>query len=72
MDLERSQFPRWAALDRPLDASKNPIAPSPRRYRRAFFISPNAKEQSQAMANAKLSLDKAVEDATKANSALSG
>jgi hypothetical protein len=28
----------------------------------------NAKEQGQAMANAKVSLDKAVEDATKANS----
>src|SRR5215510_16420218 len=31
----------------------------------------NAKEQSQAMANAKLSLEKAVADATKANSGYS-
>jgi hypothetical protein len=41
---------------------------SPRRYRRALFVSPKAEEQSQAMANAKLSLDQAVEDAGKANS----
>ncbi len=43
-----------ATVNRPLSASQNPFGPFRRRYGRGFFVSPNAREQSQAMANAKL------------------
>jgi len=67
MDLERRPFPMGRSQSACRRASK-PGRTFPPQMRRALFVSLKAEEQSQAMANAKLSLDQAVEDARKANS----
>src|ERR1700726_3766954 len=54
-------FSRWAAPNRPLDASQDPIGHAPRRYGGGFFVSPNAKEESQAMPNANVHPEKTID-----------
>src|SRR5258706_4587613 len=45
---------------------------SPRRYRRALFVSPKAEGQRQTIGNAKMSLEQAGEEAGKADSGYRG
>jgi hypothetical protein len=49
MDLERRQFPMCHGQSASFRVSKPTFGPFRRRYRRAFFVSPNPKEQSQGI-----------------------
>ena len=60
VDLERGPFPMGRTQNRPLDASQDPIGPGAE-IRRGFFVSPSAKEQSQAMPNANVLPEKTID-----------